>query len=300
MATVTEEYREETEQDGKKTATVQYLVTGAASSAEALGANGIPKSYQAYNQFNPFLLCTKRSAKPYTGKVNTTCYMVSVEYSIKSSGGQQQFNNPLNIPTRFVDSFSSSNEQFDLDIDGKPITNSARDRFNQTFSKDIGIYRFSAIKWFDASNIASLRNKCKEYNNVINSDVWLGYPAKTLKCFGGNIMGEYYSAGNSILELKFDFEYREDGWGLRVLDEGYKIYNVNYNVSATEDRNKFKYIPENPEGNLVKLNGKGNKFGYVGTLGEGPLLNAEIESTSDAVFLKFKIYKEKSFGSLGL
>jgi hypothetical protein len=298
------------DENGKTSRTVTYLVRDHSNIDSAMSDPGVPTYGTSYSGTEPYLVVSGMSGRPYGSDPATKTYLVDVDFSRKTKGQRQpEPDNLLLAPTQWQMNFGATSEQFDQDIDGNPIINSSRERFNQSFSKLTPSVTFGCRKYVSGSQLISKLSQLRTYVGTVNSDSFkFGMESGKVLCLGGGPVGDFpeHPQASEIYEIAYAWEYREDGWKLRVKDEGHLVYNKFYNASSTQyDQSKRKYItPGTTEEStrLIALDGMGNKFGNPDgvTNPDGKIPYCDNETTAYAHFLIYKQYREKPFGALSL
>jgi hypothetical protein len=295
-----------TDAQGRITRSQRWAVDGADSFDAAELAPGLPRWGAPYSLAEPYLIVSGMRVNPEGGQINTTSYIVDVDYSYRTNGGQKQLpSNPLQMPTRWTASIAGTNEQYDLDAKGRPIVNSARQRFNAPFTRLFTKFQLTGRRWVQASNINALIATARKYSNgVVNSDPFVfGIPKGQALVLGGGPVGEFFASGNSIVEIAYTFDIDEKGHKLRVRDIGTKIRNPNFNKGSNFSNSTEEYITPAVDPNSPGpffLDGFGRRWGdNTNPKGSTPP-NAKLETTADGAFLLFDQLTELPLKALGL
>lgn len=185
---------------------------------------------------------------------------------------------PLMQPPEVSWSFVTSNEPIDSDVDGVPITNSAKEMFDPPITRDFDDLVLRVVrneKEFNALQAA-------EYKGAINSDTFLGFTAGKVRCVLYNGVKQY-AASLVYWKVTYEFHIRWDGWARRIRDEGYQALNA-----AEDDYEE-----------IVDANGM--KVSQPWPLDSaGKKLTAAQKKAGTAYFLTFNVYPGKLFSVLGL
>lgn len=230
-----------------------------------------------------------------------------VGYAIPTNGGSFSGteNNPLTQPVRWSWQRSKTVEPVDRDYDGNPIVNSNRDPFTNSPQRTF-TQRILEARRYEATYPYG---NADTYEDKVNSVAFSGpqgyTPATgTVKCNIITAVGEY-TEDSPYVEVLYQFEIRPDGWRTRQLDEGTKgrdstgavlpLYHTNGDKITSpvllnglgNPRDDYSHSLGNPTGIIVPVDG---------TAPTG----AEVESTADATFLRYKIYGTADLNNLGL
>lgn len=237
------------------------------------GDAGVPAIWDSH-PYDPDFYCVRKNAA-HKGACN---YELICEYNY--------LQDPLNQPPIISIDYQDANEGVDRDTNGDPITNSADEPFDPPITipiSDMVITVEKNLAVFDYVFYAG-------YKNTINSDSWMGFAPKQVKC--GLIRGKQVKSGGlTYWVVTFDFivRYSMDernfgfNWQRRIKDQGYRIKN------GTDTSGKPKYISltdsnGNPLMQPAALDGSGNK----------------LSAGAAAVYLTKDVYLEKPFAALGL
>lgn len=246
----------------------------------------IPKLFETHPEYDG-VIC--KSVTPEQGDDdNSYVYEVTAEYDDQYNGAdpeEPEDGNPLNRPVIIQGGFSEYEQILFRDINGVPIRNSAKDRFDPPVTRKAGALRFTMIKNYPTLNLTLIRN----YKNAINSDTWNGFTAGVVRIanIGFSRQVEAWKVDDDTTlkvvfwTLTFDFEIAEeqfggDGtWKLYVLDQGMMYY-----PGGTRKAIKAQGIPVSSP---VNLNGSGG-----------------LGSQDSPYWLSFDVYRPLPFAALGL
>jgi hypothetical protein len=113
----------------------------------------------------------------------------------------------------------------DLDIAGNPIVNKAGDKFDPPVVRDQTRCRIeitqnlSTLSAGGANPIAVLLG----YANSINSDVWFGFPVKTVKFQPPTIVPKYSQFSDVVYyRVTYTFDFDPEGWTKQVENAGFR------------------------------------------------------------------------------
>lgn len=224
-------------------------------------------------------------------------------------------NNPLATPMRIKWDVGLSLEQFDRDINGNPIVNSALDPFDTPFQVEVPELTLDVVRWepapFDFAKAASFVGTVNEGTLKI-----AGVPFKDGQVFVRRIAPlNDYTLDARAIEVGYSFCLRAQGWDIRVMDQGFRAWNKRYSAvmeicTPPEPNSPNPTTDPVQVTKAVLLNGKGkpisSKFVTAGkdTFDDksGPPTGAKVEIVPDksAVFLHYKRYKRSKLQLLGL
>jgi hypothetical protein len=175
-------------------------------------------------------------------------WMVEAEYSTEGRDPAKQAEEPTSRPPVITWTNSLFQRPATTDIDGNPITNSAREAFDPPVDVDDVQVRVSIVRYEATFNEAT----AAMYLNSVNSDFFYGQGPGLWRCvkFDGK---QHHENNSSCWEVSYEFEYRWQGWELRVLDQGYH---------ERIDGKRVKILDEfgQPVSQPVPLNGFGQKL----------------------------------------
>ena len=229
-------------------------------------------------------------------------YRLVVSYSTPTGGSSHEDNDdPLSQPMRIRWRRQIQVEQFDQDADGNPIVNSARDAFTNPQSRDITQRVIEITRYEPFYDVA----KAEIYENTANQGVWtiagfITVPEGTAKLNTYQPTDDY-TLTDEYVKVIYEIELRPDGFRSRHLDEGPR-------ANATNAERVKCYTVAGEELDRVLLDGQGVPLDTGIRLGKGDLqreqlanpTGAIVESTANAVFLRYKRYKLLNFTGLGL
>lgn len=294
-AYVTEDWSQRQYRPGESARQVFY-VSDATDAQQAINLVGIAKG-------NGFYLDNrlKAGSPDATSPKSPTQFYVSIDFAPLDDGASES---DIDKPPRWRLIPQKSQIPVDRDRFGNPITNSARDPFDQAPSRDYTDLIYEYRRYESSLNIAV----AIAYQDVVNSDT------VTLPGVGGSIAPgqgklEIYAQeedstrdSEAVLVL-YRIAIRRDGWKTRILDQGYKIA---VNVSGITSVQAYD-AKGDPVSSPIRLNGRGaaidpqfvpkegNALSYV-----GPPTGAELEETADAAFLRYELYEPLPFAALSL
>lgn len=194
-----------------------------------------------------------------------------VQWTVKQNFKKPSFDNqdPEEEPSE-EDTFQlkTSKEYYDVAFErdirtGKPIVNSAGDKFRPSLSRRKVIRIFSLTR-------KERPNKLKlyeQYEDVVNKDEWYG--AKPGTILMESIIPDW---DGNIFTVTYSFKYKADGWGEKYLDTGfryirekeieYPVWNWDMSVSLKKTKIKecFSALSDGTQTNVeepIKLDGEG-------------------------------------------
>jgi len=237
----------------------------------ALASHYIPSPYDEH-PYNAFIYVKSKSVKPGGGPCR---FIVTVNY--------ESIGNPLDNEPEYEWSFANSNEPIDHTLDAEdnktPITNSAGETFDPPVTKDIEDLVFRITR-----NEETFREDIAEYINAVNDDEFFGYQPGIVKCT--QVTGRpAKAAAMDYWIITYEFQFRRDGWKLKVLDEGFREKTGDDGGSPAKPTYAVM-VDDNdkPLSQPVLLDGAGVKLADDG----------------DPVFLEFELYRKKTFADLAL
>lgn len=190
---------------------------------------------------------------------------------------------PLQSEPRWSWTFVTSNEPFDRDQDGKPITNSSDEAFDPPVTKDF----HDLVLHIERDEVAFNPILAYQYKGSTNSDIFLSFPIGTVLCAIWD--AEKAQAGSLIYyKVTYEFYIRFDGWKMKLIDKGFREKDGTNPGDGTP-----AYLPiTNKDGSISSqpalLNGSGKK-----------LTQAQITAGNMAV-LEFTIRRSLPFAVLKL
>ena len=160
--------------------------------------------------------------------VSVTYYAPPLDSSTGDAGKQPEF--LPGIPTVWTATSSVGSYPVKADVNGKPIKNSAGTPMDK-LEADRACFKLSLKRPFADYSWQPL---AVMYTNAVNSDTWMGQPARSWKCQGFSAAPETSNEAGitrSYWMVQIEFEFRapekdskgttHPGWDLTVLDRGY-------------------------------------------------------------------------------
>lgn len=249
---------------------------------------------------------------------------VLVTYAVPEDGNRHPGKNsddsgdPTRKPTEWDWDDGVEMEEFDRDIEGNPIVNSALDPFSTPAQATTQTLVIVAYRWYTSFDV----ERSQLYRNTVNEDDWRpsgtlfggrSIPAGTAKCVSIRPTARLTSNARYV-EVMHRFELRADGWKYRVMDQGRRMNAVSNNVGTVQPI-VLVQPPKAPISQDVRLDGSGRPLErntYEPLLGAvdpqnnrpGPR-GAEIErfptsGATSAVWLRYTMYRARRFAELNL
>ena len=193
-------------------------------------ASGIPHIWETHPN-SPWLFVSSIRTKA----IGPLFYGVIVSYStlplLRRESNYDPTAGPLDQPWEVEWGSCVSNEQIDRDINGNPLTNSAKELFDPPLSRD----KRDLILKIQRNEASYNPLLASSYFDAINSDIFLEvFGPEQVKC--NDWVGKRArSASLFYWVVNYEFQMRADTWKQRVLDAGYREWNLTASPA--------KYIP---------------------------------------------------------
>ena len=201
-------------------------------------------------------------------------YTVSVTYYAPPQAADGDGGKPPEllpgIPSVWTATSSVGSYPVKADVDGKTIKNSAGTPFDK-MEADRACFKLSLKRPFGDYSWQPL---AMMYTNAVNSDTWMGQPARCWKCQGFSAAPETSNEAGitrSYWMVSIEFEYRapekdpkgttHPGWDLTVIDRGYRCRVDKNGIPDPSQSNKIDTIRDakgQPVKEPVGLDGSGN------------------------------------------
>jgi hypothetical protein len=205
---------------------------------------------------------------------------------------EQQSDDPEDEPPQIGFQFRHITRPVERDKDGKPIANSAGEKFDPPLEVDESIPVITITRNEKAFN-ASL---AIDYEDAVNADVW-SYTlpgGSTLIARKGQAKIENIGAqtqskkGQLYYSVTYEIGFRREGWQVEKLDQGFFEKDAN-------NLGMLQHIK-------VQVRDENNKVREEFCSAPHPLDGAghKLQKGRDLVFLPFKVYKELPFAALRL
>lgn len=288
-----------------ETAEDVYWVDAADESAASF-ASGVPQQNTSHPLDLRLLVQGSPSVKTLTPGV---LYEVRVFY-VRLRAGENKKDEPTDEAPTLHWQIGSTTEPVDADANKNPLVNSVGDRFTG-LSEEFPTLHLTYTRKEATYDV----QKALAYGNRTNSDSFtikgpngdmLVNPGQAL-C--RSITAERYALDATFVPVSYNFEFREDGFKRRILDQGnYGIYDDN----GTKRRDRFSNGKGKLEFEPVLLNGglplkKGNVEFKVGEGNQTPVAGAlpkgataERGADGISIFLKFDRKLSIAFAGLNL
>jgi hypothetical protein len=206
---------------------------------------------------------TGRAACP-TDQSDATRWEATVTYGPWNPLTLSYDGNPVNIPMRFRFDFENTSIPCIVDVDGKPIVNSAGDYYDPPVEMDHAKVTLTVSRNESGPNPAVIL----ALENVLNVAVWNGFPAKTVRFLCPTMPEVEYSQATSSfywpMQYKFDIDFNT--WVKQVLNRGYRQLDSNGKLVPI-------YVNGQPLSDPVFLDSEGKAIltpDYLGSGGDTP------------------------------
>jgi len=185
----------------------------------AMEANGIPHLREVHPHKN-WLFVRNRRPK-YIGP---TYYEVEVFYTTSPQRGSDEqsdpFTSPLDQPWEYEWTFAEYTLPIDRDIEGKPILNPAKERYDPPPMKEISDQVLRISRYESSYNQVQAGN----YKDSLNIDEFYGFPPGFVRC--KNYSTRLVVVANLIcFRVNYEFQMRKIGWKLKLFAEGRRFWN---------------------------------------------------------------------------
>lgn len=235
---------------------------------------------------------------------------LTVDYEIPPSGGDHDTDedDPLDTATRWRWQRSQITEQIDRDIDRNPFVNSVNEPFEQGYPFTITQRIIEAITYESFYDVAEAEN----FENTVNSETWtvtgvISVGAGKVRCNLIAPMDEFTADAPYVRVLR-QFEIRPDGWKTRHRDEGSMGRGADGKFHPlVTSRNETPSRPALLDGHGSPLDLAsyflGNASGTIANASATePPAGAEVEIATGNIgyYLRWKVYAESDFNTLGL
>jgi hypothetical protein len=256
----------------------------------ARNAPGIPpygSSYVFGNDSDAGSFAVSADAQLENRTASNKVWLVTVRFSSKPQNDDDpnETDNPLDKPVRWSGSFAQFTAPVTEDRFGLPILNSARMPYDTPPNRDDSRPTIIAEKNFASLDLTTWR----EYADVVNSDVWLGFQPREVKV--ANITwDERFRGPLRYFSVRFTFHLKparlgvdDRRWDHRLIDRGYFELNAAGDnvVRITDDEGRDLAQP-------ALLDGVGSK------------IPQQLVALGVNFKLEFQVYEEKPFAQLGL
>jgi hypothetical protein len=200
------------------------------------------------------------------------------EQSDKGNKDSDKENNPTSRPPRVTTTWERYVFPAVVDVNGKPIVNSAGEPFDPPNEVE------------DLRPVISVTVVKEKFNpadalpfaGAVNDDNFLGIPPGLARLAGLSAT-TIQEGGRTLQEVTYEFHVNFLGWELKVLDVGFR--------------------QKKDDGTLVEIEVKGDTTGRVRKLSSPWPLDGKgkAQAAGNApVVLSFQVYPKKGFGGLGL
>lgn len=261
---------------GQETIPVEWLITCDSrqdgprtikQQARTVGPEPLPNYGQPYavgNDYDEFFYVRDIALARVPG--SDRLWIATVTYDNTIDGTQASENPLLRKPVDDWD-FEQFQRLVFRDLNGDPVVNSAGTPIKMYADDSRPILTYTR-------NEANYPASILAYQDVINSDDFLIFPARTAKV--SVRAGKRFENGISYYETKYVFHFRWDGWRNEVVNEGSLFRFVKLGIDFG--------LVSTPDGSIINLDDQGRPLGP----GEG------------LTFSTFRIYREASFAPLNI
>jgi hypothetical protein len=231
---------------------------------------------------DPYTTDTEQDLGAYVKKVtpqvtdNAKHWHVRIEYD--SSFDPEQEENPLDRPLEIAWSFVKDKKLVDKDIDGNAILNSAWENFLEPIEVDDSRPTLTIVRNEAAFDPAL----AIDYQDAVNEDSFMGFEPGQAKVCGISAASRFEN-NVRFWEVTYEFEFRREGWILRVKDMG-----MTTRVGSITRCPIYENF-EDGTGNAVEISTP------VNLDGNGQVL--ENPSPDTVFYLPFTVYKQRPFSA---
>jgi hypothetical protein len=239
-------------------------------------ASGIPQRgsiYATATEIDPG--AKVKAINPSQDADNPRVWTVKVDYD---SVTEDKPENPLDRPIEISWTAAPYERVVFNDTDGKAILNSAGDYFDPPLTIDDSRPVLTVVRNEPSYN----PTLAIDYQDAVNTDSFLGFSPGQVKVAKIDATS---ATENDIFywRVTYEFHFRREGWALSVLDQGrYQKLN-NKPVPIPEYDESGNAVPGSHVSDPVPLDGAGQRL-----TNPGP---------DTAIFLTFKVYKERPFAA---
>lgn len=194
-----------------------------------MAAASVPSVYGAYSSGNDS--DSGALAERISVKEDGFCqWIAEVTYSTFTPDPAQNEDDPTNRAP--VMRWSSALYQVPVveALDGTPIVNSAGDPFDPPIERDdkrmVLSYERYETTYSPALSV--------DYACAVNEDPFLGFAAGLARC--NSIEAErHYEKGEWLWKVRYEFEFRREGWRARPLDQGFRYLDAAFKPQLIRD-----------------------------------------------------------------
>lgn len=248
--------------------------------------------YQVGYDNDPTAIVNRRSARLVRG--HNRYWEVNVFYSSAAETQQGGETNPFDRPPVLNWGFERYQKAIDKDLDDQAIINSAAEPYDPPVEVDDSRPTLTITRAEASFNYT----KAIEYQDSVNLDSFYGFEPGQAKIAGITGRGPIKEGDVTYWDVTYEIQFRREGWQLIILDAGFRYYD-----SSDSDKLKiFKDDQGNPLNQPGLLNGLGDKlYGSKTTIKQQVGVYWEpVEVATPPQYNRFRVYKEKAFGALGL
>ncbi len=217
-----------------------------------------------------------QSIKPSRSSEDGLEWTIVCDYAPFPKG--QSSDDPLAEPAQWSCSFTHSEVVMEIDCSGNAICNSAGDPFQDPLMADVARPHISITQ-----NESTFPETAMSYVDYVNSDTFLGWSEKCVKCTSIGAQSAYKQEYGHYWIVSYEFDIRapwwdgDGGWVCKVIDKGLKEKDPN---------GGSKPVP-------IKL--PGGQIASTAAYLDGSGHPLDNPSTTNAHILSFDVYPETSF-----
>lgn len=214
-------------------------------------------------------------------------WVVSVTWDTKAEEGEDndpsENSNPLNERGTFRVVSTNRDEIMVKDAEDNPIESSAGEPIRGV-TKEVSDFSFVISKNLAASSVDF--PTIAEMINQVNDDDFFGAPSGKAKLVRFEADYLYHKTPGNYFATQWEFSYRDSGWDLELLDEGY------FELDSNGDQKQIM---------VATIDADGNE-GEPVPVTEPHLLdgNGKRLDSGDPIYLDFKRVTEKDFSELNI
>lgn len=196
--------------------------------ADASFPYAIGDYYRYGNDEDPDALCTDVATDPIDGHLRD---WISVLNFTTDRG------NPFDEPASYEWLFNSGEKAIERDIHGKPIQNTAGDRFDEILTREDSQPVLKVTRFEPASNVFF----GYDLRDSVNRSGWLGAPRRTVKFQPPRAVSQYSKKYGLYYQKSYEFKFSDQTWKLIMLNQGLnELKTSGTGASAKKQRVRMK------------------------------------------------------------
>jgi hypothetical protein len=160
---------------------------------------------------------------------------------------------PLQRPPEYDWSWEESPEPIEVDINGKKICSTAGEMFDPPPTKPFVDLVASVTFYRDSWNAAAMQDLV----NTVNSDVWYGWPAGTVRFFSPRCRSVVESPWPVCFQITYTFKCRPDGWKLKIFNQGTYEWDGTIDNSGNRNYRRIKDANDRDDDRLRAIDDEG-------------------------------------------